>query len=278
MNPARKHFLNAIHRQISDENIVGRYTCDQCQQEVTIYDMEIFQGPRAGERFQCPKGCKCEDNALSRSVLRRQKELLSIQRKKLFDLYSLISDELRTASLDSYMPTTDRQKDALAHCFSYVSEFATKTSGNLLFVGDCGLGKSHLALGTLKELFKKQVNGIFISVPELLNNVKRTFGKNNPFSEYDFFQILKEVDCLVLDDIGAEYNRGDSESWATSKVFELVDARQGRPTIYTTNLSSRQLFDRLGKRNHSRMLYKTSLLSLDGNDYRAEEFMRRNVK
>ncbi len=89
------------------------------------------------------------------------------------------------------MPTTDRQKDALAHCFSYVSEFATQTSGNLLFVGDCGLGKSHLALGTLKELFKKQVNGIFISVPELLNNVKRTFGKNNPFSEYDFFPNFK---------------------------------------------------------------------------------------
>lgn len=278
MTPARKHFLNSIHLQTSEENIVGRYTCDQCEQEVTIYDMEIFQGPRAGERFQCPKGCRCEDNALSRSVIRRQRELMTLQRKKLFDLYSLISDELRNASLESYESTTEMQADVLQHCYTYVNEFSTKTSGNLLFVGDCGLGKSHLALGTLKELFKKQVSGIFISVPELLNNVKRTFGKDKPFSEYDFFQILKEVDCLVLDDVGAEYNRGDSESWATSKVFELVDARQGRPTIYTTNLSSRQLFDRLGKRNHSRMLYKTGLLTLDGTDYRAEEFMRRNAK
>ncbi|WP_054710561.1 ATP-binding protein [Bacillus sp. JCM 19041] len=276
MNLAKEHFSNTIHLQTSEDNVVSRYMCEGCDQDVTVYNVEAYQGPNKGTFRPIPHGCKCEDLELGRLVLKRQREILAKQRKELFDLHSLVNSDLLKATLDSYEPKTEQQTLALQVCRHYASTFSMDEPRNLLFVGDCGVGKSHLAMGIMKRLLRKQLNGIFITVPQLLTHLKHTFN-NKKVSEYELIQRLKDVDCLVLDDIGAEYNRNDGESWAVSKVFELIDARLGKPMIYTTNLSSRQLYDRLGKRNHSRLLYNTKLIRVDGVDFRANDFNRRNA-
>lgn len=276
MNPAREHFSNTIHLQTSEDNVVSRYTCEGCEQNVTVYNVEAYQGPNKGTFRPIPYGCKCEDLELGRLVLRRQREILAKQRKELFDHHSLVNSDLLKASLDSYEPTTEQQTLALQMCRHYAFTFSMDKPLNLLFKGGCGVGKSHLAMGIMKALFRKRLNGIFITVPQLLTYLKHTF-HDKKVSEYELIQRLKNVDCLVLDDIGAEYTRNDRENWAVSKVFELIDARLGKPMIYTTNLSSRQLYDRLGKRNHSRLLYNTKLIRVDGVDFRANDFNRRNA-
>ncbi len=72
----------------------------------------------------------------------------------------------------------------------------------------------------------------------------------------------------MLDDLGSEYRKEDVSGWAVAKVFEVIDARLGRPTIYTTNLDLLQLRNEYGGRIFSRLLYQTKLIQVKGVDYR----------
>jgi DNA replication protein DnaC len=115
---------------------------------------------------------------------------------------------------------------------------------------------------------------IFISVPKLLSKIRSTYNKRSEYSEDDLLKWLERVECLVLDDVGAEQRKtsDDGESWAVSKLFEIIDSRAGKHTIYTTNLSSGELRRSVGPRNFSRMMQDTIILKLDGEDYRLKDF------
>ncbi|WP_250637008.1 ATP-binding protein [Lentibacillus amyloliquefaciens] len=76
------------------------------------------------------------------------------------------------------------------------------------------------------------------------------------------------MDLLVLDDIGAE----QQTEWSTSKLFEILDDRSGKATVYTTNLSSDELKERVGERNFSRMMDNTNVIVMNGSDYRRRAF------
>jgi DNA replication protein DnaC len=74
----------------------------------------------------------------------------------------------------------------------------------------------------------------------------------------------------VLDDLGAEVIKKDEngESWALQKLFEIVDARQGKHTIYTTNLNEEKLLIKYNPRNISRIMFQTDTVRLEGQDHR----------
>ncbi|GAE36646.1 ATP-binding protein [Halalkalibacter akibai] len=153
-----------------------------------------------------------------------------------------------------------------------MAEFSFDFPRNLLLTGSYGLGKSHLAAAMLKELLGKGHTGIFISVPKLLTKLKATYKKNSEFAEDDLLTVLEQADCLVLDDIGAEHGNDHSGSWSIAKVFEVVDSRLGKHTIYTTNLNGRDLQEKVGARNFSRMMQQCEAITIQGDDYRLRQF------
>jgi DNA replication protein DnaC len=75
-----------------------------------------------------------------------------------------------------------------------------------------------------------------------------------------------------LDDLGAE----KESDWTTEKIFEVIDARGGKHTITTTNLSSVDLADKIGKRNFSRLILDTEIIKLEGEDMREKTFKKGN--
>src|SRR5690606_20106411 len=147
---------------------------------------------------------------------------------------------------------------------------------NLLFSGPYGVGKSHLAVAIVKELMKKGHSCIFISVPRLFTKIKSTFGRKNGITEDQIMETLAKIDCLVLDDIGAEHieldRDGEGKGWGVSKIFEIIDSRAGKHTIYTTNLTGEQMEKRFGQRNMSRLMQNTFTHRMDGDDYRRQAF------
>ncbi|MDY0394755.1 ATP-binding protein [Virgibacillus halophilus] len=104
---------------------------------------------------------------------------------------------------------------------------------------------------------------LFLSLPKLLTKIKETYN-NKGVTEDELLEVIKRVDLLVLDDLGAEHNT----DWAISKVFEILDDRSGKATIYTTNLNSEQLRERFNERNFSRLLENTKVIVMNGEDYR----------
>lgn len=72
-----------------------------------------------------------------------------------------------------------------------------------------------------------------------------------------------DVECLMLDDMGAERMRTEyGEDWATAQLDLLVDSRYNnlRPTWWTTNLHPDEFMERYGARLFSRLCGANALV------------------
>lgn len=244
---------------------IKEYVCPGCNMTVQQQEMEIPIGPRKGEKVIVDYGCKCEDRQLAREAEKTRCRLRFYKAKERFDYYSLLNRSLQNATLENYKPTNETLAKAKNDIKSYIERFdGTK---NLLLHGSYGTGKSHLSVAVTKELMQRGKQCLFLSLPKLLTKIKDTY-KGKGISEDELLEVIQDVDLLVLDDLGAEHNT----DWSVSKVFEILDDRAGKSTIYTTNLSSKELKQRFGERNFSRLLDNTEIIVMNGQDYRRKEF------
>ncbi|WP_081457653.1 ATP-binding protein [Alkalihalophilus pseudofirmus] len=271
MKKACTHLPPTIQAMTSDSNIINRMVCTGCHEKITVRRVFIPFGPEKGTEKELTYGCRCEDIELAKNVLKRRKELERKRIYQIFDRESLLNQDLLESSFDSYVPRTESQKSAYKQVREFCDTYSKDKPRNLLLTGSYGLGKSHLSSAALKVLIESGYTSIFISVPKLLTKLKATYNKHSEFSEDNYLELLEKADCVVLDDVGAEHGR-DPSSWATSKLFEIIDSRIGKHTIYTTNLGGKALQDKVGARNFSRMMQKTKVIAISGPDHRLSHF------
>lgn len=100
---------------------------------------------------------------------------------------------------------------------------------------------------------------------DLLSRIKRTYVQKDDRAETDIICLLKNIDLLVIDEIGLE----KTTEWVTSKFYEIVDYRHSRrSTIYTTNLTGGQMRDKEGMALVSRIWGSKLHFELEGKDWR----------
>lgn len=243
--------------------------CDGCEREIEIVEMPVIGGPNKGQIQQFKKGCKCEDKRLADETWEVRERLKKKKMLEVFDNYSLVPPELRSVTMNMYQPVNDSQKDAKKRAAGYVEAFDIKRPENLLFYGLYGVGKSHLARCISRGVMLKGHSSIFISVPKLLRKLRSTYNKESEVTEDQLITALEEVDLLILDDIGAE----NESNHAKEKLFDIVDSRQGRSTIYTSNMTPKQLLER-DERNFSRVLNNdTDVFEILGENHRLRKFI-----
>ncbi|MCP1355439.1 ATP-binding protein [Aneurinibacillus migulanus] len=205
-----------------------------------------------------------EDRALVQQILKDNAAAKRAKLQRIFDENSLIPKKLLLATFENYIPKTPSQVAAIEKAKEYVESYEPDESSNLLYSGPCGVGKSHLMVSITKQLMKKGFTCLFISVPLFLTKVRSTYKRDSDLSEFQLLQIMQEVDCLVLDDIGI----GGSTDWAASKIFEVIEVRSGAHTLYTTNLNGQELEEEIGERSISRLMDDTETLQVFGEDKR----------
>lgn len=215
-----------------------------------------------------------EDKKLANEAVEAHKRMKRRKVKDVFDQKSLVNENLKKATFDNYSPPSDELKFAKNRVMDFVMTFDDKSYKNLLLVGTYGTGKSHLSYAATKYLIDSGRSCLFLSVPKLLTKIKDTYNQNSKHSEDDLLEYIQDVDLLVLDDMGAEYTnkRNDTDNWAQTKIFEVVDSRAGKHTIYTTNLTSNDLEQKVNERNFSRILDNTEIIKMNGKDYRRKQF------
>ena len=132
---------------------------------------------------------------------------------------------------------------------------------NVLLNGPNGTGKTALAC-TLAKHWKS--NARFTSAYRLLSRIKSTFRKQASESEQDILDELRDLDLLVLDDLGAQQNT----EFGLATLYEVVKERceNYKPTIVTTNLTLTEI-DKLEPRLASR-LGAFKIIKLAGDDRR----------
>jgi DNA replication protein DnaC len=111
--------------------------------------------------------------------------------------------------------------------------FADQPTGWLVLAGPNGCGKTHLAVSVAKEQLSQGAAVLFLVVADLLDHLRSAFASTAAIPYDELFQQIRDVELLVLDDLGAENGTG----WAQEKLFQLLNYRYNAKlaTVITTN-------------------------------------------
>lgn len=186
-----------------------------------------------------------------------------------------IEPRYKHCNLDNFRTDTDSLIQAVNRCRAFVDHYPVVDKG-LLFIGEPGVGKTHLATAVLRLAVEKTgAYGLFVDVRKLLRTIKDTYNPVVKATELEVIRPVMEAQLLVMDDLGAE----KTSEWVDETMNLIVNTRynQRLPTIFTTNYLDRDpddksvaevLIERVGFRIHSRLHEMCEFLELQSLDYR----------
>ncbi|MFQ5876096.1 MAG: ATP-binding protein [Acidobacteriota bacterium] len=157
----------------------------------------------------------------------------------------------------------------------YVEEYPLNDSG-LLFMGPPGVGKTHIAVATLRRLMlEKGVPCLFCDVQDLLRQLQATFDRQSGMSQLELLQPVLSIEVVLLDDLGGR----QFSPWLEETLAHIVTTRynERKATLVTTNYLDRPgeartptLGDRIGPRVRSRLHEMCHLVLIEAPDFRME--------
>src|SRR6476659_7819377 len=109
----------------------------------------------------------------------------------------------------------------------------------LLFIGSIGVGKTHLAVGIIRELVtSKGIPCLFYDYRELLKQIQNSYNASVNATELEVLRPVFEAEVLVLDELGAV----KPTEWVWDTVSLILNTRynDNRTTIITTNFEDSQ--------------------------------------
>lgn len=117
----------------------------------------------------------------------------------------------------------------------YVRNFPVVPQPGLMFVGDTGSGKTHLAIAVLKLLItEKHFDGLFFDYQNLLDRIRSGYDANSGASDREAYRSALDASVLLIDDLGAHR----VTDWVEDTVTSIITHRCNHKkfTIVTTNL------------------------------------------
>lgn len=177
-------------------------------------------------------------------------------------------------SLQNYYPVKGNgtQLRAFNYAFRLVREYPAVDRG-LLFMGTCGVGKTHLSVAILRGLIEKGIPSLFYEFGSLLKEIQNSYNVISQTSELKVLAPVFEAEVLVLDELGAS----KPTDWVRDTMMQIINTRYNdkKLTIFTTNyLDGRRtekdetLEDRIGVRLRSRLFEMCKTVQIEGEDYR----------
>ena len=128
-------------------------------------------------------------------------------------------------------------------------KFEPWSQSSWYFWGPCGHGKTGLATSHAHErLMATGESILFRAVPDLLSELRSTYGRAEGPSENEVLDQYADVGILILDDLGAEHVSGSG--WLEDRLYQIIARRHREelPIIFTSNLNIQQIGERLGER------------------------------
>lgn len=238
---------------------MDKNTCSECQD--TGWVLKEIDGNSVAVRCQC--------------FYQKQKDSL-IDRANIPKRY-------QNCTFENFEVHDPSQKKALKIAKKFSDNYPEQDVG-LLFIGPCGVGKTHLAVAFIRELMiKKDVLSYFCDFRELIRKIQSSYSPDSDVTENYLLEPIFESDVLVLDELGAKR----TTAWVDETVFYIINHRYNskKLTIFTSNyLDSEEdeedtrneyfkkkddtLVDRIGVRLRSRLYEMCKVVNIYGEDYR----------
>lgn len=251
-NRALQDKLSALLREagLEEDALLPRYHCPRCR------DTGYVNG----------KMCSCMKELLRTEAYNRLNALTPLSLSS-FSSFSL--DYYTDVSRDGKLSDRELMRRTFRFCENYARSF-TLLSPNLVMTGGTGLGKTHLSLAIARECIKNGFGVVYSSVSSLIAKLESEhFGHGD--SE-DTFSLLQNCDLLILDDLGTEFR----SSFSAAAVYHIVNTRllTQKPTIISTNLSTKEMVECYSERFTSRIIGSYKRIVFVGKDVR--QLKRRN--
>ena len=163
----------------------------------------------------------------------------------------------------------------------FVDEYPSLDFG-LLFLGPCGVGKTHLAVAAIRMLMmQKGTQCLFYDFRDLLKEIQDSYNPVSHNSELKVLAPVYEAEVLVLDELGAS----KPTDWVRDTMTQIINTRYNdkKLTVFTTNypdyqvLQEETLLDRVGVRLRSRLYEMCKAIELKGEDYRYLKSLKRGL-
>ena len=138
-------------------------------------------------------------------------------------------------------------------------------SGNLLFIGSTGLGKTHLSAAIAAAAAEKGCSVAYETASHLFSKLEKH--RFNPDEEsFRAVEKLNRCDLLIVDDLGTEL----PGNFVTSALYTVINDRllAGKPIVISTNLTIDEISRRYNPQIASRLQGSFNRLTFVGEDIR----------
>ncbi len=214
-----------------------------------------------GEGYIGSSMCECLQE-LCRQEQRRELSLLS-GGKETFNQFRL---EYYSDQLDGKYGASPRviMERNFLHCRRYATAF-TPNSGNLLFVGGTGLGKTFLSACVARAVADRGYSVVYEPAGRLFSKLEQAKFTGSEECRREAARFA-ECDLLILDDLGTEM----PGQFVTAALYSLLNDRllAGKPMVISTNLNNDELARRYSPQIASRLEGNFSMLPFVGEDIR----------
>lgn len=246
--------------------VTGLKTCTECQGAGWVVRRE----GTTEAVVRCPR---CRDHLRSASLLKK----------------SGLPPRYQGQGFVEFSAIHRLQQRALERAVKFVENFDRAERG-LLFVGPCGVGKTHLAAAILKTLVEERsLPCRFVDETELLRRLQYSYDRESPETEREVLKPLMNSPLVVWDDLGT----GRTTEWVRETIHTVINFRytHKKLSVFTTNLALQEpkrrtvradgidltpagapiwLGERLGGRLFSRLMEMCEVVEMKGPDHRIE--------
>lgn len=188
---------------------------------------------------QCSEKLQQEQNDRAEAVKAMQRKLLVERRLE----ESMISPRFKDKTLSNWDASSPEQKKVLKIAKDFLEN---DRSPGLIFIGKPGTGKNHLACGIAVEYIKNHFKTALVtSTMKLLRAIKECWN-NKEQLEANVIKKFKDVDLLVIDEIGVQFCSETESIYITEIINERYEWL--KPTILISNLNMIEITKLLGDR------------------------------
>ena len=203
-------------------------------------------------------------------------ELCRQEQKKELTFLNVGRETFDQFRLDYYPDQIDRQwgtnirtimEKTYNTCRKYAYGF-TEKSGNLLFSGDTGLGKTFLSACIARMVADRGYSVVYESASHLFSKLERAKFSGDEEAREEVKK-YNACDLLIIDDLGTEM----PGQFVTSALYNLVNDRllDGKPMIISTNLNTDDLGKRYSPQIASRLRGSILRVAFLGEDIRVKK-------
>lgn len=185
-----------------------------------------------------------------------------------------IPKRFENATFENYKCFSEEQKKLVSLLESVTPDTLTH---NVIILGNCGVGKTHLCYSFIKkhsEEFKTdwfvglQTKGIeYHTVKQIIDLIRSCWSKNADKWDHEVIENIKKAKILIIDEVGVQYG-SDSER---NELYEIFNYRYENelPTIVCSNNKLEEIRDEyLGKRIFDRLQGGAAIFEFRGKSMR----------